>query len=795
MAAWFSNFQKVEETISFCSEEAAWVSPLLAPRTQRVSPGLAKFNYSYLPRPKLNTLVWPTGASRFGYFFGLSETAASGSGTLAFTDGSVSVSPSMNVLCSKKVSALGGLYILVLVDPRWDWQFKSVGNLTVDQDTTWDSLFSTVGAALGVAITTDAISADFLQPDPQELQRQYQNGAVMLDAMAASVGQRIVYSLSNTTSSMDSSHSNTGNFSVMDKITAGGQFDLEVPYAVNVLFPKSNDHAAWCNGEKYSVSTPIGGSSSKTLTIHSTCYADFTQGNDDPDNVDNLNKLGTAVSNAYAGWYGTGTGFDATFHCIKSWGLNGFTNFVEYSYSPDGVSEHYTRAQSMPPNFQVEAQLSQDPGVLPILEGIQWGVLTSPATADNGTSAVTPAQVEVFHFGDSGSDEDLGISVNAYDTLGGQASIQAGTKVDLFWHCKDHKWLMVKTSSTFAVVQVDESPGLQEGYAIKDSGFCLWQGLLVSFPSGGSGFCFSDNFQLGTQKVWLIAIDNPGGSVGTNATLAKGERYLAQPVGSFTAEGDSRPLYAIRKGSGISDYIRFELTEELLYGVDPAEENAERLVWNGSEYVGTGEALTVFDWTNDPDASYGTWSGQAETESNVGYQGLAIKKPDSDAYEIVWMETKARFIKFKLSEDITCNDESEGATVLAFWNGRDPDPESTGIIVWNLASTIESGKYKFAAPNNSVGYAVWDEKEEKYKIWVLENKARFIAGSLNTVLTAGGTVACTVSKYWDGSSPGGTVSVTDISGIFTGTIGRKFQATYSPCDDKYYFTWVQCPAS
>ncbi len=235
--------------------------------------------------------------------------------------------------------------------------------------------------------------------------------------------------------------------------------------------------------------------------------------------------------------------------------------------------------------------------------------------------------------------------------------------------------------------------------------------------------------------VYHVQLDNSisaGGSAtitlpdgrGVTVTNWSGTDYNSGDKVTVYEDLTNGSFYAIKSGAG-AVIVRFELTADLVYGADPGSPNAEILTWQSGAYSTAGNyAITVYDWTND--SGLGTWSGKGPNSSPAksGYQGLAIKQGDSNRYEIVWMESKAQLIAFRLYQQLTTGMSSVGnCVVTAFWNGRDPDPASANITVYNLA-TDYSGVFKFSGDANALGYAVWNEKTGVYKIIALEGDGR-----------------------------------------------------------------------
>ncbi len=200
--------------------------------------------------------------------------------------------------------------------------------------------------------------------------------------------------------------------------------------------------------------------------------------------------------------------------------------------------------------------------------------------------------------------------------------------------------------------------------------------------------------------------------------------------------------------------VRFELTADLVYGVEPGGNNARVLVYSAGAYVPTGQTIRVYDWTalGSGAGAYATWSGKGPVTSPArnGYQGWAIRQPDSGRYEIVWMESQARTISFRLYARLSTADASQAnCSVLTYWDGRDPDPAASGATVYNLP-TDNAGVYKFFGEANAVGYAVWNERLARYEIsaiegdgrhWVLFKNTSGYAAPANAILTDLGVTA------------------------------------------------------
>lgn len=196
VAAWVSINIPVESVVEF--------APRLSP-----GPGLAGVPFAppLPPGPvRVGRLHWPVGASRFAVGHYVVSTprldairnavypSATGyvAGDLVLDGGNgPKVTAPMWLLPPRPLAQVGdapGMWLLTLVDERYFWWRKAT---SVAAQATWEDLYAAVGTALGVTITVDTIPAAYLAP-PADLAGRYAALPVLLDGIAASVGQRIV---------------------------------------------------------------------------------------------------------------------------------------------------------------------------------------------------------------------------------------------------------------------------------------------------------------------------------------------------------------------------------------------------------------------------------------------------------------------------------------------------------------------------------------------------------------------------------------------------------------------------
>lgn len=383
ITAWIEKFLPLEDLADQSWPPAALVSQRSSARS-RYEPGvnLTLPNYPEPPRRKLSTLYWPTGACRWARCYLLAagndvvQVLGKLSGNspqslvLSDQDNGSSITASMYLLPPRKLTAaLGGddsLYLLPLVDGRYYWQFRNSGDLHVTTSSAWADVFAQLSSQLGATIAYDAINGAYGIPDPDELHRPIENLAMLLDAVARSVGQVIVVELDGTVRSLGWSTSAAraaANLAAGSAI-AGGEFSslnraAVVPAEVVVSFQKWREGAVDPNGELHTVSTPapVESTSGTTKIIHSTAFADFTD-----ESLNNGAEVNALAAQIAADYYDSlSWRYDVALESIFAWQPSGFDDCVEWILGRRCGDEYqvYTRAQGRPYNFGEEEQLQQ----------------------------------------------------------------------------------------------------------------------------------------------------------------------------------------------------------------------------------------------------------------------------------------------------------------------------------------------------------------------------------------------------------------------------------------------------
>jgi hypothetical protein len=216
---------------------------------------------------EINSLYWPVGAAKWavGYYFATDlelasiRTAiqpASLSTTfvpapLVIADGVSSVTTELYMLPPRPMvqnfatppvpgsplpTWLNGLWLITLVDDRYRWWLRSADLDPPTGSTQWADYFQNVATALNITLTTDAIPAAYLNP-PVDLMSRYDYLPIVLDAMAASVGMRVVRQLNGSVYVQNATTAKAAwTTGVALAKVAGGQMLLDGTQVVNDVY-------------------------------------------------------------------------------------------------------------------------------------------------------------------------------------------------------------------------------------------------------------------------------------------------------------------------------------------------------------------------------------------------------------------------------------------------------------------------------------------------------------------------------------------------------------------------------
>lgn len=467
---WTRQYQDIADLVLFGESSMSAVSPrrgLLAWGGERKGVGQAVANYAAAPPPRLNTLYWPTGATRWarGYFV-VAETqkkkivamahGGSSAGNTALSlkwgdpDHKTPLQASMYLLPPRLVarsrdSDYESLWLLPLVDDRYWWQFKDTDDLEIDDEKTWAGLFSDIGTAIGSSVSLPtATAAAYLSPDPYEFTRRFENAAMMLDAAALSVGKRIVRRLDGAVRAESFGDTDTvykASIKLPFQLLAGGLNSSEYgdqPAKVLATFRKWRHYRLLQKGQVYTVekdaTTADGTRAGATKVFHSTLHADYSSDSSPPANSSAINAITEAIRDDYYGWFTRR--YDLTFAGAHPWQPCGFDDSIIWDFSrqlmggtADGTRLGQTRVQSMPVDFGFDLQLSQDPEKT-LLESPVLGKISGSSISKGARGTVKVWQ------GRSDARSDSGIEIDACASaveLSDNDKLVAGNWVDDDW--------------------------------------------------------------------------------------------------------------------------------------------------------------------------------------------------------------------------------------------------------------------------------------------------------------------------------------------------------------------------
>jgi hypothetical protein len=193
------------------------------------------------------------------------------------------------------VVAAQDLFLLVLVDYRFYLQFRNLNDPVFTEDCTgycengWEEFYQYVATRAGLsgAVSTGVLKDAYVTVgvDCKEFSRKQDNAAVVLDAIAASIGCRTVFPFTGGMGLSDGATASATlqvNLASMRNQLAGDRCPVPItnslPESVEVSFPKSICGQA-CNDERFVISKPTSAACAvpgTVKTFHDTSYADYT---------------------------------------------------------------------------------------------------------------------------------------------------------------------------------------------------------------------------------------------------------------------------------------------------------------------------------------------------------------------------------------------------------------------------------------------------------------------------------------------------------------------------------------
>lgn len=335
---------------------------------------------------KLNRLYWPRGAARWavGHFLAtdgqltLIRRQATAGGvhaplTLVMAEGSSTIrkiSTSLYMLPARPLQQLvgvdkkkaEGLWLITLVDERYYFWERSGTVAINDGVTTWAQLYAAIGTCLGVTITADTVASEYLLPS-KEFANHPQCLPLMLDAVAASVGHKIIRKLDGTVHAQGPTTAKASFVQQRPTLSprqAGGEFAFDVnkpptdlaslvPSSVTVKFQRKDDDVfagASYNVQKTLASLALGDyrgitGRNATQVIHCAAVAAYTAAV-----LGNGTELGTLASAIARDWYLWRLArLDWKAAGITPWVPEGLHDSVEWSFASGDMSTRIQRPE------------------------------------------------------------------------------------------------------------------------------------------------------------------------------------------------------------------------------------------------------------------------------------------------------------------------------------------------------------------------------------------------------------------------------------------------------------------
>ena len=358
--------------------------------------GIPVGNYPAPPKPKINSLYWPTGATRWAHGLFLVRASlvpyliaacAGGNPATLNIDAPIAnnssyatgVSAAMYMLPPRPTTTIIGssetLWLVPLVDARFFWQWQYVQQYT---PASWGAALAAIQGRSGADTPNigTAVSGNYGVPSALEFMREYENCAMLVDAIALTLQRRLVGIPTLTGNqftpyvTQDPNSAATvaaANLAAGYAISAGGDFSSQAvalgDIPSNVVITFTDTSLDRVGGWSTAPTTPTVTAGGEKVFHCSMVRQSGISGAGQLIRGFEAN-LATQVAADYSTWFSLG--YDVTYSGIVPWVPNGFDDYVRWEVGVvrDGRRKRdvaFTRACSMPPNFGCEC-LPIDPG-------------------------------------------------------------------------------------------------------------------------------------------------------------------------------------------------------------------------------------------------------------------------------------------------------------------------------------------------------------------------------------------------------------------------------------------------
>lgn len=521
------------------------------PTVRRV--GLPVGNYPKPPRPRINSLYWPTGATRWANALflirgdvleSLVETLQgeqSGLLTMADSNGS-GFSTSMYMLAPRPVSANGvasgdRLWLLPLVDARYFWQYCHV---ELYAPSTWAEALRTIfGVSTNDAIQLgEAVPAVYGRPSAVEFVRDFENAAVLADAIALTLQRRIVGTFGDTVykfsaytvqTSDQATTQVAANFSQGFPEVAGGDFSSvagvlgNVPSRIVVTYGNNTGDRVSGYGKQSITGTSVH-SGSKVFHCSAVGSGNIS------DSGEYVRGFEAALPQQIASdyYYWLLFQYDVTFAGIVPWVPSGCDDYVRWEMTVKGKGRRrklvcQTRAVSMPPNFGCES-LPIDP-------------LAESSSSSSRSSSSQSSSSQSSSSQSSQSSESSGSSGSTFSRTSSQSSGSSRSQSSASSASSESS--SSESSSSDSSSSISSESSTSSGSSETSSGISSGE----SQPSSGSS---------GTSRTSSTASSRGSGSSGSSASLGSSDSSDSSQSSGSSGSSESQSSGS-QSGSGTSN--------------------------------------------------------------------------------------------------------------------------------------------------------------------------------------------------------------------------------------------------
>ncbi len=553
--------------------------PLAAnPFGQNEVAGRFRLPYPPAPAPRINEVVIPTGASRYGrglFLFGRVEMTAiaaalwgyggdlsslpeawgtSESAAILRIEYEQTVERTMRALPPVRIDASGGndLWLLPLVDARYQWGQRP-GETEIDQAADWGDLFAALATATGATITPPTIAAVHGEPDRESFSDPGVTPGAVLDASALSIGSRIVLSSTGQPSFSTATAAATAlaaNLAAIKPWMGGKTPRRALPNNVSLIGRKAVDHFGHC-GESVQVDRDIasGSNNPAEAVVHSPFWIEhFRQRVSsavdivaDAPSLAAFEDLAEQIAADIAAWGGVQYAFSLP--GVHNWTLTGCDDYLAIRVGgTDNLDAVSTHVQSLPPDFAPLVHLGQRPNIYVHPNDSAVFTLTEEPE-ENGWADATIKKVDGFYVGD----EVRSILVKC-DEISSDLDLETGNKLFSHYQC-ERGWFADPPSSIGQLPAWEIEATLDDVlYATAPSGTATFTKIRSVFPhTGDPPGVNPDTGEVPFHNTWrldalctskLILQRLPGGE----GTAPKCEvTFTTGAPGSWSYAGDTCP--------------------------------------------------------------------------------------------------------------------------------------------------------------------------------------------------------------------------------------------------------------